>query len=366
MADADAPGSVLRRAGVRRRGLRRVGGVGADRRPQRRAARARPGADRAAADDRDWRARATTCRTPIRAHYEPTNITFGIMPPLDDAAEEPAGARSWRRARARSADLGRWITTPVSMTPMLDAAPGLDANVAAEPLTSDSSSRQFLDFLRYNRNVSPHTLRAYDTDLDAVPRRIWPTRDRRQPSELPVAPLRHRRRARLSGGAARARQQPRVGGAAAGGAAHVRALPGARRAAAATIRRRSSARRASEQHAAGAPRRRRDGAAAGAPDASTLAGRRDRAILELFYASGLRLSELVDLDLEDVNLSSRVVARARQGRQGAAGAVQSARRPRRFGAMMADRALDAADARRQARATAASVRHARAAPRRCS
>ena len=37
-----------------------------------------------------------------------------------------------------------------------------------------------------------------------------------------------------------------------------------------------------------------------------MAGRRDRAILELFYASGLRLSELVDLDLEDVSLSSRV------------------------------------------------------------
>ena len=37
------------------------------------------------------------------------------------------------------------------------------------------------------------------------------------------------------------------------------------------------------------------------------AGARDRAILELFYASGLRLSELVGLDLEDVNLSSRVV-----------------------------------------------------------
>ncbi len=44
-----------------------------------------------------------------------------------------------------------------------------------------------------------------------------------------------------------------------------------------------------------------------APDAATPAGRRDRAILELFYASGLRLSELVDLDLDDVNLSSRIV-----------------------------------------------------------
>lgn len=43
------------------------------------------------------------------------------------------------------------------------------------------------------------------------------------------------------------------------------------------------------------------------PDASSALGRRDRAILELFYASGLRLSELVGLDLEDVNLSGRVV-----------------------------------------------------------
>jgi tyrosine recombinase XerC len=43
------------------------------------------------------------------------------------------------------------------------------------------------------------------------------------------------------------------------------------------------------------------------PDTSEPLGRRDRAILELFYASGLRLSELVGLDLEDVNLSARVV-----------------------------------------------------------
>jgi integrase/recombinase XerC len=35
-------------------------------------------------------------------------------------------------------------------------------------------------------------------------------------------------------------------------------------------------------------------------------GRRDRAILELFYASGLRLSELAALDVDDVNLSRRM------------------------------------------------------------
>ena len=43
------------------------------------------------------------------------------------------------------------------------------------------------------------------------------------------------------------------------------------------------------------------------PDVSEPLGRRDRAILELFYASGLRLSELVGLDLDDVNLSARMV-----------------------------------------------------------
>ena len=43
------------------------------------------------------------------------------------------------------------------------------------------------------------------------------------------------------------------------------------------------------------------------PDVTTPLGRRDKAILELFYASGLRLSELVGLGLEDVNASGRVV-----------------------------------------------------------
>ena len=44
-----------------------------------------------------------------------------------------------------------------------------------------------------------------------------------------------------------------------------------------------------------------------APDTTTPLGRRDRAILELFYAAGLRLSELVGVDLEDLNLSGRLL-----------------------------------------------------------
>jgi integrase/recombinase XerC len=51
------------------------------------------------------------------------------------------------------------------------------------------------------------------------------------------------------------------------------------------------------------------------PDTSHALGRRDRAILELFYASGLRLSELVGLDLESLNLSARMVRVLGKGRK---------------------------------------------------
>ena len=44
-----------------------------------------------------------------------------------------------------------------------------------------------------------------------------------------------------------------------------------------------------------------------APDLSTPQGQRDRALLELLYASGLRVSELANINLEQVNLDSREI-----------------------------------------------------------
>jgi integrase/recombinase XerC len=51
------------------------------------------------------------------------------------------------------------------------------------------------------------------------------------------------------------------------------------------------------------------------PNVADPLGRRDRAVLELFYASGLRLSELVAIDMEDVNLSGRMVRVMGKGRK---------------------------------------------------
>jgi len=44
-----------------------------------------------------------------------------------------------------------------------------------------------------------------------------------------------------------------------------------------------------------------------APDLSTPQGQRDRALIELLYASGLRVSELVNLDVDQVNLDTNEI-----------------------------------------------------------
>jgi integrase/recombinase XerC len=164
--------------------------------------------------------------------------------------------------------------------------------------------KAYLDFLRHNRNVSPHTLRAYATDLEQ-----WlaftAAQLERRPSELVVSHFTtdsvrdylgeiHRK------GQSRATTSRRLAAlrGLAGYLVREALLPDDPTALVAGPR----VQQALPAHL-GSPEMTR---LLDAPDVSTIAGRRDRAILELFYASGLRLSELVDLDVDAVNLSGRI------------------------------------------------------------
>ena len=165
--------------------------------------------------------------------------------------------------------------------------------------------REFLDHLALNRNASAHTVRAYESDIAQYLAWVAAERGRRvndvTPDDLPPDSAR----------------------------SHVAEL-GRRGEAATSVARKVSALRTFVRYLrrAGvlahdptawlaAPRKERRLPAhlteldmqrlLDMPDAGEPLGRRDRAILELFYASGLRLSELEALDLENLDLRGRLV-----------------------------------------------------------
>ena len=164
--------------------------------------------------------------------------------------------------------------------------------------------KAFLRFLRLNRNASVHTVRAYEGDLSqflqyvaaeagVTQSELDPTRLDRTAlrSFLAVAYKRGQSRATAARKLAAARtflRYLRREGIIDGDPAGLLATP--------KIGVRMPAHLSEDEMAQHIT----------APE-DTLLGRRDRAILELFYASGLRLSELVGLDIDDVNLGAKMV-----------------------------------------------------------
>jgi integrase/recombinase XerC len=165
--------------------------------------------------------------------------------------------------------------------------------------------RAFLDYLRLNRNASAHTVAAYDSDVSqfllfaAAHRRV--TVDALEPGDLQLVTIRAFMADLYRQGQARASVARKISALRTFGRYLRREgwIEGDPAGMAATPRReqRVPAHLSIDEMAK----------LLEMPDTSQPLGRRDRAILELFYASGLRLSELVGLDVEDVNLSARVV-----------------------------------------------------------
>jgi integrase/recombinase XerC len=171
----------------------------------------------------------------------------------------------------------------------------------------------FLEFLALNRAVSPHTVRAYDSDLSQFLAHIAAGSGRRRadlgPEDVTLASLRGFLAELHARGVARASVARKISA--------VRTF--------ARYLRREGLIEGDPTTLVTAPRlERRIPKHLGVdemtrfletPDTSNPLGRRDRAILELFYASGLRLSELVGLDLDSVNLSGRMVRVFGKGRK---------------------------------------------------
>jgi integrase/recombinase XerC len=173
--------------------------------------------------------------------------------------------------------------------------------------------RDFVEHLRYNRNASDHTVRAYESDLEQFVSAVANAAHRSRPSLGPADFSPDNVRVYLGvlfhDGVSRASAARKL--------AAVRTF--------ARWLRREGRLDTDPAALAASPKREQKIPAhlsieemkrlLETPDRSHTLGRRDQAILELFYASGLRLSELVGLDLDDLNLNARLVRVLGKGRK---------------------------------------------------
>jgi integrase/recombinase XerC len=173
--------------------------------------------------------------------------------------------------------------------------------------------RDFIDYLRLNRNASAHTARAYEGDLEQFVNAIAASEGRPRPSLTPAdfSPENVRRYLGVlfHDGVSRASAARKL--------AAIRTF--------ARWLRREGLVDQDPAALAATPKREQTLPAhlsidemnrlLEMPDRGDPLGRRDQAILEVFYASGLRLSELVGLDLDDLNLNGRMVRVLGKGRK---------------------------------------------------
>jgi integrase/recombinase XerC len=173
--------------------------------------------------------------------------------------------------------------------------------------------RDFVEYLRLNRNTSEHTARAYESDLAQFLTASAAAHQRTRPSLTPddFTPdnVRLFLGAQFRDGASRATAARKL--------AAVRTF--------AKWLRREGVIEGDPAALAGTPSRDQKvpvhlsieemSRLLETPDRQSPLGRRDQAMLELFYASGLRLSELTGLDLDDLNLGSRMVRVLGKGRK---------------------------------------------------
>jgi integrase/recombinase XerC len=182
-----------------------------------------------------------------------------------------------------------------------------------ERVTLGDHLEDFLDFLSLNRNASLHTVRAYESDLTQLIAFLAGSRRCRRAELRPE----HLDYAAIRGYLAELHARGNSRASAARKLAAVRTFT--------RFLRREGAIDGEPAALVGSPRLEQKIPAhldegevtrlLETPDVSGPLGRRDRAILELFYASGLRLSELVGLNLHDVNLASRMVRVLGKGRK---------------------------------------------------
>ena len=175
---------------------------------------------------------------------------------------------------------------------------------AEQPLVREHLT-EFLAYIKLNRHVSPHTVRAYDSDITQY--LAWVAGDQqRKMSELTVDDL------DLTSVRAHLAELNKAGKARSSVARKLSAL----RTFVKYLRREDLIAHDPTAMAVAPKRDQTIPTHLSEPEMARLIempstgdplGRRDRAILELFYASGLRLSELVGIDLEDLNLSGRMV-----------------------------------------------------------